>query len=194
MPRRTELPPFTDEDKKMNDTEDEKKTAEQLRILEKEILYELNAPEYYGVEEPPVSGAADGGEKNAARKPFRVNDFDPPRDKEMAVFTHAKKLSEYVFVITEKSPKKFRWSIISRLQNASVEVIENLYHANFERELAERLNYQKRAAVSLKLLDFYAETARKKQAITIRQTGVLAQYISETGKLLNGWIKSTKRK
>lgn len=178
----------------MNDTEDEKKTAEQLRILEKEILYELNAPEYYGVEEPPVSGAADGGEKNAARKPFRVNDFDPPRDKEMAVFTHAKKLSEYVFVITEKSPKKFRWSIISRLQNASVEVIENLYHANFERELAERLNYQKRAAVSLKLLDFYAETARKKQAITIRQTGVLAQYISETGKLLNGWIKSTKRK
>ena len=46
----------------------------------------------------------------------------------------------------------------------------------------------------VKLLDFYAETARKKQAITVHQMGVLAQYVSETGKLLNGWIKSTKRK
>lgn len=176
----------------MEDTE-EKESRENLERLEKEILYELNSPDYYGFEEPPKRGAV-GGEENASRKPFRINDFDTPHDREMAVFTHAKKLSEYVFVITEKSPKKFRWSIISRLQNASVEVIENLYHANFEREVADRLNYQKRAAVSLKLLDFYAETARKKQAITVRQTGVLAQYISETGKLLNGWIKSTRRK
>jgi len=179
----------------MKDTEEneEKENSARLELLEKEILYELNAPEYYGVEEPQKAGEGDGA-KNAARKPFRLTDFDTPHDKEMAVFTHAKKLSEYVFVITEKSPKKFRWSIISRLQNASVEVIENLYHANFEREAADRLTYQKRAAVSLKLLDFYAETARKKQAITIHQTAVLAEYIAETGKLLNGWIKSTKRK
>lgn len=45
--------------------------------------------------------------KRSARKPFRIPDFDPPRDKEMAVFTHAKKLSEYIFVITEKSPKNY---------------------------------------------------------------------------------------
>ncbi|MDE5667159.1 MAG: four helix bundle protein [Clostridia bacterium] len=170
----------------MTDDTEEKESAVRLENLEKEILYELNSPDYYGLEDP--------AEKNAARKPYRVNDFDTPHDREMAVFTHAKKLSEYVFVITEKSPKKLRWSIVSRLQNASVEVIENLYHANFEREVADRLTYQKRAAVSLKLLDFYAETARKKQAITIRQTGVLAQYVAETVKLLNGWIKSTKRR
>ena len=140
-------------------------------------------------------GTFDPDEQNrVSRKPFKITEFEQAHNKEMAVFTHAKKLSEYVFVITEKSPKKFRWSIVSRLQNVSVEVIENLYHANFERETAVRLTYQKRAAVSLKLLDFYAETARKKQAITVHQMGVLAQYVSETGKLLNGWIKSTKRK
>ncbi len=112
----------------------------------------------------------------------------------MAVFTHAKKLSEYIFVITEKSPKKLRWSIISRLQNTSVEIIEFLYRANFEREEEQRISFQKRAAVGLKLLDFYAETARKKQGITIRQTEVIARQIHETTKLLNGWVKSTKRK
>ena len=160
-----------------------------LDILEQEIQAELNSPEAVGIEEPPFDGA-----ERASRKPYRINDFDSPRDKEMAVFTHAKKLSEYIFIITEKSPKKFRWSIIGRLQNASVELVENLYRANFEREEDTRLNYQKSASVSLKLIDFYAETARKKQAITIRQTAVIARQLAETEKLLYGWVRSTKKK
>lgn len=155
-----------------------------LQMLEKEIQQELNMPEAVGLTDPSA----------ATRKAYRINDFDNPRDKEMAVFTHAKKLSEYIFVITEKSPKKYRWSIISRLQNASVELVENLYRANFERDEVVRVSFQKAAAVCIKLIDFYAETARKKQAITVRQTGVLAKHIAETEKLLNGWVRSTKRK
>jgi len=155
-----------------------------LEMLEKEIQAELNAPEAVGLTEPVA----------ATRKSYKITDFDNPRDKEMAVFTHAKKLSEYIFVITEKSPKKFRWSIISRLQNVSVELVEHLYRANFERDETTRLTFQKCAAVNLKIIDFYAETARKKQAITVRQTGILARHIAETEKLLNGWVKSTKRK
>lgn len=159
---------------------------EQLSLdqLEKEILQELNSPEAVGITDPSA----------ATRKSYHISDFENPRDKEMAVFTHAKKLSEYIFVITEKSPKKYRWSIISRLQNASVELVENLYRANFERDEALRITFQKCAAVCIKLIDFYAETARKKQAITIRQTAVLAKHIAETEKLLNGWVRSTKRK
>ena len=108
-----------------------------------------------------------------SRKKFVIKDFDTPRDKEMAVFTHAKKLSEYVFVITERSPKKFRWSIVSRLQNTSIDVIENLYRANYEHDVALRLKYQTGAAVSLNLLDFYAETAKTKQAKSLRQKPIL---------------------
>lgn len=155
-----------------------------LEEIENEINAELNSA-------API-GEAEAAK--AARKPYRINDFDSPRDKEMAVFTHAKKLSEYIFVITEKSPKKLRWSIVSRLQNASVDVIDNLYRANFERDDEKRIQYQKNAVVNLRLLDFYTETARKKQAITIRQTAIIAKQIGETDKLLNGWIRSTKRK
>ena len=111
----------------------------------------------------------------------------------MAVFTHAKKLSEYIFVITEKSPKKLRWSIISRFQNASVDLVEHLYRANFERDQV-RESFQKSALVDLCLIDFYAETARRKQAINGRQTAVIARQLAEMRKLLNGWIKSTKAK
>ena len=71
---------------------------EQLSLdqLEKEILQELNSPEAVGITDPSA----------ATRKSYHISDFDNPRDKEMAVFTHAKKLSEYIFVINEKSPKK----------------------------------------------------------------------------------------
>lgn len=179
-----------------------------LEEVETEILRELNFPEAEGYAPPPdpqlfkneqtapgQTQAATRRERveNPARKPFRIKDFDSPRDKEMAVFTHAKKLSEYIFIITEKSPKKFRWSIVSRLQSSSVEIVENLYRANFERDDEKRIYYQKSAAVGLKLLDFYTETARKKQAITVHQMEVIAKQILQTTKLLNGWVKSTKR-
>ena len=109
----------------------------------------------------------------------------------MAVFTNAKKLSEYIFVITEKSPKKLRWSIISRLQNNSVELIECLYRANFEKDV-EREKSQKEALVKLSVLDYYSETAYRMRAITLKQVKVIALQNSEIKKLLHGWIRSTK--
>ena len=127
----------------------------------------------------------------SGRRPFVLHDFDPPRDRQMAVFTAAKKLSEYIFVITEKSPKKFRWSIITRLQNASVDVIEYLYRANFEKA-EKRIEYQKSALVSISLVDFFAETARSKNAINLHQTEVIGRQILECKKLLNGWVRATK--
>ena len=160
---------------------EEKKEKSEIEI---EIATELKTDETISKDEA----------QHAGRKPFVMHDFDTPRDREMAVFTAAKKLSEYIFVITEKSPKKFRWSIITRLQNASVDVVENLYRANFERGVDERIAYQKSALVSLNLVDFFAETARSKQAINIHQTCVIAKQIAECKKLLNGWVKATKGK
>ena len=149
-----------------------------------EIATELKTNEIISDDEAQRSG----------RKPFVMHDFDTPRDREMAVFTAAKKMSEYIFVITEKSPKKFRWSIITRLQNASVDVVENLYRANFERGTDERIAYQKSALVSMNLLDFFTETARSKQAISVHQAAVIGKQIVECKKLLNGWVKATKGK
>ena len=159
--------------------------------IEAEIDKELGIPESQGFVAPVYLE----GQEHASRKPFRINDFDSPRDREMAGFTPAKILSEYIFIITEKSPKKYRWSIVTRIQNVSVEVVENLYRANFEREDEQtRVSYQKNAAVALHLLDFYTETARRKQAINNHQMEVISKQIAETHKLLKGWVRATKRK
>ena len=122
-------------------------------------------------------------DKDVGRKSFRITDFDTPKDREMAVFTHAKKLSQYIFVITEKSPAKFRWNITSRLLNTSVEIIEDLYRANYERG-EERVVWQKKAMTALNLLDFYADTANLKTVITFRQMTLIANQISEVKKIV----------
>lgn len=153
-----------------------------LKELNKEIDSELGVPQG----QPQDVG-------KASRKPFRIHDFDTSRDREMAVFTHAKKLSEYIFVITEKSPVKLRWNIVSRLLNCSVDIIENLYMANYARG-EERIVWQKKAMVALNILDFYTETAKTKQAISVRQMTIIVKQITEVRKLLTGWVKATKDK
>lgn len=152
-------------------------------FIDEEIRQELNQPD----DSEQIYAMAN----KVARKPFVIHDFDPMRDREMAVFTAAKKLAEYIFVVTEKSPKKLRWSIVTRLQNSSVELIEYLYRANTEQG-EKRADFQKQAQTALSLIDFYSETARCMQAITIRQTGIIARQLYEIKKMLNGWMRSKK--
>lgn len=133
--------------------------------------------------------------KIVARKPFVLVSMDPAKDREreMAVFTNAKKLSEYIFTITENAPKKYRWSIITRLQDASIAVVELLYRANFEKG-EKRLEYQKEAGVQMRIIDHYAEVAFKLQAISLKKMEYIAKLIIEARKLLAGWSKSSKEK
>ena len=49
---------------------------------------------------------------------------------ELSVITKAKELCGYVMTVTDKSSKRFRFTLVSRMQNYALDVIENLYTAN----------------------------------------------------------------
>jgi hypothetical protein len=49
----------------------------------------------------------------------------PP--SELRVITAAKNLATYLFQVLERAPKKFRYSLITRLENKSLDVVEALY-------------------------------------------------------------------
>lgn len=49
---------------------------------------------------------------------------------ELLVITRAKDLCSHIMQVTQKSPKHFRYTFVSRLQNLSLSAIENLYRAN----------------------------------------------------------------
>ncbi|HBF76913.1 MULTISPECIES: four helix bundle protein [Clostridium] len=50
--------------------------------------------------------------------------------EELTIIKKAKDLSAYIFQITQHSPKKFRFSLITRLQNYSLDLIDCLNDAN----------------------------------------------------------------
>ena len=52
------------------------------------------------------------------------------KQSELTVITKAKDLCTYVMTVTQKSPKQYRYTFVSRLQNLSLDIIENLYRAN----------------------------------------------------------------
>ncbi|MCM1244857.1 MAG: four helix bundle protein [Roseburia sp.] len=119
-------------------------------------------------------------------------------EDELTVITRAKELCEYILTITDKSPKKFRFTLVSRLQNYSLSVIEHLYRANnvfvansdkLER-YEKRLEFQHEAMTELRLLAYLSMIARESQCILPKQQSQISSKIIETQKLLYAWIKS----
>ena len=49
---------------------------------------------------------------------------------DLSVITKAKEVCSYILTITDKPPKRFRFTLVSRLQNYSLTIIENLILAN----------------------------------------------------------------
>lgn len=52
------------------------------------------------------------------------------RRSELLVITEVKRLIDYIFVISEKSPKKYRYSFLTKIYNLLFDIIELLYEAN----------------------------------------------------------------
>lgn len=49
---------------------------------------------------------------------------------ELTLVKKAKLLSREIFNVTERSPKKFRFTLVNRMQNLALDIIENIYSAN----------------------------------------------------------------
>lgn len=122
--------------------------------------------------------------------------------RELFVISKAKDMGNYIYTITDKSPKKFRFTLVSKLQNLSIDIIENLYRANCvyirnekdEQRIIKRQSYQKEAYVSLKMLTYFAWMAREQQCILPKQYEQIAKQVSEVNQLLVAWAKSDQKK
>ncbi len=123
------------------------------------------------------------------------------KHSELTVITKAKDLCSYVMIITQKSPKHFRFTFTSRLQNLSLDVIEALYRANdtfvtrenvFARE--KRLEFQRQAMTDLKLLAYFSLLAREQNCILPKQYEQISRLSTDCQNLLGAWMNSDRRR
>ncbi|WP_330621436.1 four helix bundle protein [Butyrivibrio sp.] len=120
---------------------------------------------------------------------------------ELSVITKAKELCSYIMTVTEKSPKRFRFTLVSRLQNYALDVIENLIMANETfvsvgdtRSAIERMSYQRKAMSRLKLLSYMSELAMKQGCILPKQYELITKQIYDAENMLGAWMNSDKKR
>lgn len=123
------------------------------------------------------------------------------KQSELTVITKAKNLCSYVMLITQKSPKHFRYTFTSRLQNLTLEIIEKIFRANdvyMTKEDIEsqklRLNFQREAMTSLKLLGYIALLAMQQQCILAKQYEEMAKQIMDCQNMLGAWMNSDRKR
>lgn len=104
-------------------------------------------------------------------------------------------------IVTDKSPKRFRFTLVSRLQNYALDVIENLIMANEMfvaagdmRSAELRSAYQRKAMSTLKLLGYVAELAMKQGCILPKQYEQITKQIYDAENMLGAWMNSDKKR
>ncbi|MBQ7588891.1 MAG: four helix bundle protein [Lachnospiraceae bacterium] len=123
------------------------------------------------------------------------------KQSELSVITKAKDLSSYVMTVTQKSPKQFRFTLVARLQNYTLDIIEYLYKANDifvrpgdARSAEKRRNLQGNAMTQCRLLTYMAQLSMDQGAILPKQYEQITQKVYEVMNLLGAWIKSDEKR
>lgn len=116
------------------------------------------------------------------------------KKNDLFVITKTKDLAKYIITVTEKSPKKFRFTLVARLQNYILDIIENLYLANAEKLCDDRRNYQEKAKTLLSMLDYFAGLASEHDCILFKQYEQISKQQAECLLYLNKWIASDKKR
>jgi hypothetical protein len=114
---------------------------------------------------------------------------------DLIVVTKAKKLTAYVFAITEKSPAKYRNIFINRMHNLCLDTLEMLLEANFVRldsleNKKRRERYQKDAIIKLKMLGYISMLAENSNCILVKQYKQISLQIGDVINLAAAWKKS----
>ena len=111
-------------------------------------------------------------------------------------------MCSYVITTTEKSPKRFRFTLVSRMQNLALEVLGQIYRANEifvsgenrEQASAKRIDRQHGALTSVKLLRYMALLAREQGCILPKQYEQITKQVSDYQTLLGAWINSDRKR
>ena len=124
------------------------------------------------------------------------------RQSDLTVITKAKELCGYIMTVTQKSPKQFRFSLVSRLQGYALDIVASLYRANevylsgpdVAVKARVRLDYQHEALTSAKLLGYVAQLSMEQGAILPKQLEVIARLLLDTQNLCGAWITSDRKR
>ena len=118
------------------------------------------------------------------------------------IINKAEKVVDYVFTITEKSPKKLRCDLVPELRKIAFRIMETIIRANNfalneetpPRDKVRRADLQKDCLASIRVLDATAEICNggTRNYITKHQLEVLTKLTQELFDMVTKWMLSDK--
>lgn len=119
--------------------------------------------------------------------------------QEFALITKAKKLVKHTDMMTgeKRYPKKYRFTLVNRLQDKCLEIFECIVDANElsladSEESAERLRLQRRVLTLCKTVLFLIEISFEKQLISAPQCEAWTKAVCDVKNMTAGWHKGDK--
>ena len=114
-------------------------------------------------------------------------------NKELQVILKSKELAKHTLRLTSnpnRYPKKYRFSLVDKMQNKSLEIYESLYEANrtdIKSYKRERLELQTKAITYCDELLFYIELSYELNIINIKSMEYWSKMVSDIKHMSIAW-------
>lgn len=121
-------------------------------------------------------------------------------DNELQVIIKAKQLAEHTLRVTSncnRYPKKFRFSLVDKMQIKSLEIYEKLMEANrtdLKEYLRERLELQTQAITYCDELLFYIELSYTLNIINDKSMGYWSKMVTDIKHMAIAWRSKDKER
>ena len=121
------------------------------------------------------------------------------KDK-LEVITKSMELAEHTLRVTSncnRYPKKYRFSLVDKMQNKALEIYEKLHEANrtdIKDYKRERLELQTKAITNCDQLLFYIELSYKLQIINNKSTEYWSKMVCDVKRMTIAWRSKDKER
>jgi predicted ATP-dependent Lon-type protease len=111
-------------------------------------------------------------------------------NKDFTIINDWYEINKYIFKLTDNFPKKVRNSITNRIENLSLEILDNLIISFYSKEKKENL---KIINISFDRLRFLFRLCFDNQYISFEKYQKIIEYINEIGQKVGGWLKKIEK-
>lgn len=112
--------------------------------------------------------------------------------RRLIVWQKSDELAFQIYVATRNFPKEEVFGLISQMRRSAFSVPANIVEGYARSSQKEKVQFYNIARGSLTELEYYLDFSLRLKYLKKEQYSNLANLRNETGRLLNGFIKSTK--
>ena len=107
----------------------------------------------------------------------------------LSIFEKTYELILWIYPTVNKFPKSQRFVLGQKIEETVINILEGIILANQEQNKSFKL---RKISVELDKLRIFMRLSKDLKFISVKQYGFVSEKINEIGKMLGGWMKSSR--